>query len=145
MAWHSEVLNVILNALKPTVEGYMEDVIALVLRYEPLREFVAKNPDAFAAGLSAAIGSIPEMDKRTVLGRIEGYIKDVLESFPREVSRAAKGEGTTQKGVKVEEGTLKAGKGRKVTQGGAFNRFPTPRQRGGGRNSYLASLPRKRS
>ncbi|MEK7099459.1 MAG: hypothetical protein AAB916_02985 [Patescibacteria group bacterium] len=101
MSWHDKVLEAILNAAKPTVEENIEGLIGNLLSIPQLRRLVEKNPDIIAAVISVAIGAIPEMDKRTVIGKLTAYGMDVVEILPRELVRAVKGQGTIRRDIRV--------------------------------------------
>ncbi|OGZ96291.1 MAG: hypothetical protein A3J10_04060 [Candidatus Sungbacteria bacterium RIFCSPLOWO2_02_FULL_54_10] len=130
MSWHDKVLDAFLNAAKPTVEAKMEDFIGALIAIPQLRRLIEKNPDTIAAVLSSALGAIPEMDKRTIMGRFAAYGIDVAEILPRELVRAVKGQGTTRRGIKLNSG-------------GATGGAPSHQKQGDGGKTILAKLPKK--
>jgi hypothetical protein len=144
MSWHDRVFEALLNAAKPTVEAKIEDLIGAILTIPQARRLVERNPDTIAAVLSAAFGAIPEMNKRTLLGKFAGYGIDVAEVLPRELVRAVKGQGTTRKGIKIERGTVKgAEQTPKEEPKTILAKLPRKGSRRDGGSSILLKLPRR--
>lgn len=142
MSWHDKVLDALLNAAKPTVEAKIEDLIGSLLAIPQLRRLIEKNPDTIAAVLSSALGVIPEMDKRTIVGRLTAYGIDVAEVLPRELVRAVKGQGTTRKGIKMDSTTTAPRQRQRNGGQGVSVRLPKKSAGSASRSSILSKLPR---